>query len=345
MEKMTLDMIDETFARFEEGKLVHGRVVGVIAKGVLVNIGGKGDAIIYHEDLSEDEVKVGSEVTALVVNKKDENGYVKLSLKAAKDLIRDNDLANSLTVDSVVEVIITNVTKNFISARLGDFTVVIPALHVDFAYKNNLQTYKNKRVKCLIVEVDKKNKNIVGSIRLIRQKEKQDKEDAFWGSLYVSKVVEGEVKRITDFGAFIGVDGHDCLCHISDLSYYKVEKVEDVLKLNEVKQFVVLSFDRETRKISLGYKQLAVDERDEEFNKFKVGQVLVAKVKKVVNTGVILELNNVIDGFMHVSEAGYNVRNLTRKFRLEDEIKVKVIRVNKEERKISLSINALDDYE
>ena len=124
MEKMTLDMIDETFARFEEGKLVSGRVVGIVAKGVLVNIGGKGDAIIYHEDLSEDEVKVGSEVTALVVNKKDENGYVKLSLKAAKDLIRDNDLANSLTVDSVVEVIITNATKNFISARLGDLTLL-----------------------------------------------------------------------------------------------------------------------------------------------------------------------------------------------------------------------------
>lgn len=345
MEKMTLDMIDETFAKFSEGKLVTGKVEAFISKGVIINIGGKKDAIIYTEDLSDDELKVGDDVTAIVVSKKDENGYVKLSTKAAKDLIRENDLAKSLTVDSIVEVIVTNVSKHFVSAKLGDYTVIIPGLHVDYAYRNNLAVYKNKRVKCIIIEVDSDRKTIVGSIRLIKQKEKQDKEDAFWNSLYVSKVVDGEVKRITEFGAFIGVDGHDCLCHISDLSYYKIEKVEDILTIGETKQFVVLAFDRESRKISLGYKQLSVDERDEEFNKFSVGQVVVGKVKKVVNTGVIVSLNEVIDGFLHVSEAGYNVRNISRKFRLDSDVKVKIIRVNKQERKISLSVNALDDYE
>lgn len=345
MEKMSLDMIDSTFARYNEGSLVEGKVVAFLSKGVLVNIGGKGDAIIYKEDLSSEELKIGDDVTALVVNKKDENGYVKLSLKAAKDIIRDNELAGNLKEESVVEVIITDIAKHHISAKLGNYIVIIPEIHVDFACRNNLQSYKNKRVKCSILEVDRVNKRLVASIRLIKQQEKKDKENAFWDNLYVSKLVDGEVKRIVDFGAFVGVDEHDCLVHISDLSYYNVNKVEDVLKVGDVKQFVVLSFDRNARRVSLGYKQLVTDERDEQFAKFKVGQVITGKVKKVVNVGVIVSLNEFVDAFLHVSEAGYNVKNLTRKFPIDSEVKAKVIRIDSENRRISISINTLDDYE
>ena len=146
-EKMTIEMVDSTFARFQVGKIVKGTIVLVRSEGALINIGGKGDAFIYNEDLiNKQSLQVGEEIDAIVIDKKDENGYIKLSQKRADEIIKSNDLVAKLSIGDKIEVLVTSITKGGLVAKLGDYIVFIPQSQVDYQYRNNLKVYSNKNV-------------------------------------------------------------------------------------------------------------------------------------------------------------------------------------------------------
>lgn len=344
-EKMTIEMVDSTFARFQVGKLVKGTVVLVKNEGALINIGGKGDAFIYNEDLiNKNTLETGQEIDAIVIDKKDENGYIKLSQKRADEIIRSNDLVSKLSIGDKIQVLVTSITKNGLVARLGDYTVFIPQSQVDYQYRNNLKVYLNKNTTCLVSDLDLISKKLVASIRAYVQKEKLDKENAFWSGIYEDKLVKGEVKRFVDFGAFISINGKDCLLHNSDVGYLG-EKAKDVLDLNKEYEFIVLKTNREEGRISLGYKQLHEDPRVKKFQHYNEGDIVKGIVTKTMDYGAFIRLEENVEGLLHNSEAGYDIKHISQICKTGDELEVKIISIDKENFKLSLSINALNDYE
>lgn len=344
-EKMTIEMVDSTFAKFQVGKLIKGTIVLIREEGAVINIGGKGDAFIYNEDLiNKNNIEIGEEINAIVVDKKDENGYIKLSQKRADEIIKSNDLVSKLSIGDKINVLISSITKGGLIAKLGDYTVFIPQSQVEFQYRNNLKIYSNKNVDCLIVDIDLMSKKLVASIRAFIQKEKIDKENAFWSGIYEDKLVKGTVKRFVDFGAFISVNGKDCLLHNSDVGYLG-EKAKDIFEINKEYEFVVLKTNKEEGRISLGYKQLYEDPRVKKFEKYNEGDTVKGIVSKIMEYGAFIKLEENVEGLLHNNEAGYDIKHITQVCKVGDELEVKIIAINKDDFKISLSINALNDYE
>lgn len=344
-EKMTIEMVDSTFARFQVGKLVKGIIVLIKDEGALINIGGKGDAFIYNEDLiNKDSLQAGEEIDAIVIDRKDENGYIKLSQKRADEIIRSNDLVSKLVIGDKIQVLVTSITKSGLVAKLGDYVVFIPQSQVDYQYRNNLKVYANKNITCMVVDLDLINKKLVASIRAYVQKEKVDKENAFWSGIYEEKLVKGIVKRFVDFGAFVSINGKDCLVHNNDVGYLG-EKAKDVFELNKEYEFVVLKTNREEGRISLGYKQLQEDPRIKKFEKYNEGDIVKGIVTKAMDYGAFIKFEENVEGLLHNSEAGYDIKHITQVCKVGDEVEVKIISIDKENFKLSLSINALNDYE
>ncbi|MDD4157393.1 MAG: S1 RNA-binding domain-containing protein [Candidatus Cloacimonetes bacterium] len=341
-EKMSLELVDSTFAKFKEGKSVNGKVVFINNNGALINIGGKGDAFIYNEDfLDKTQVKEGDEITAIVVSKKDENGYIKLSEKRAKEIIRNNETVINMKEGDQIEITINTIVKGGMIGKLGDFNVFVPQSQVDYMYRNDLLHYKNVKIKCSVMDIDLVSKKIVASIRQLKEKVKLDQENNFWSNIEEGKLVKGIVKRFATYGVFVNVNGKDCLLHNNDVSYMK-ERAENIFTVDEEYDFVVLKADREENRVSLGYKQLMEDPRKALYNKYNKNQIVSGIVKKILPYGAIIELENGVAGFLHISEAGYGLRNMAEKFKVNETIETKILEVNDKEMRISLSINALN---
>ena len=339
---MTLEMVESTLARFNVGKLVKGTVVMLTSKGALINIGGKGDAFIYNEDISEETLEVGQEIDALVVDKKDENGYVKLSLTKAKELKEVERLLNGLAVNDIIKVNIKNAVNGGLVAKLGEFNVFIPQSQVDFKYKNNLKSYVQKDVDVLVLEINPTRKKIVASIRAITEKIKAEKEEEFWQGIAVDKIVEGKVKKFVDFGAFVDVNGKSCLVHNHDVGYFN-EKAKDVFKLDETYSFIVLNINRQENKVALGYKQLFEDPRIAIFNDLTIRQKVKGTVVRIAKYGAFINIAEHVDGLLHISEAGYDIKDITEVCNIGDELELSIIDIDKDEYKIALSLREYDE--
>lgn len=341
-EKMSLELIDSTFAKFKEGKAVNGKVVLINNNGALVNIGGKGDAFIYNDDfLDKTQIKEGDEITAIVISKKDENGYIKLSEKKAKEILSNNELVANLQEGDEIELSIYNIVKGGMIGKLGDFNVFVPQSQVDYMYRNDLMHYKNLKVKCSVMDIDLASKKIVASIRQLKEKLKIQQENDFWSNIEEGKLVKGIVKRFATYGVFVNVNGKDCLLHNNDVSYMK-EKAENIFEKDHEYNFIVLKTDREENRVSLGYKQLTEDPRKELYKKYNKNQIVNGTIKKLLPYGAIIELENGVAGFLHISEAGYGLRNMGEKFKVGDTLETKILDVNIEDMRIGLSINSLN---
>ncbi len=337
MEKMTLEMVESTLARYNVGKIVEGTVVMMTKYGALINIGGKGDAFIYNDDLAKETLEVGQTIQAIVVDKKDENGYVKLSLAKAKELQKANELLKGLKEGDTISVSVKNEVKGGLVAKLGEFNVFIPQSQVEFKHKNDLKFYVGKDIDVTVMEINLTKKKIVASIRLLVNRIYEEKENEFWGGIAVDKVVEGKVTKFVDFGAFVEVNGRSCLVHNNDVGYFN-EKASAVFKIGETYSFVVLKSDRENNKISLGYKQLMEDPRIAIFNNFEVGQKLKGKVVRLAKFGAFINVAEHIDGLLHNSEAGYNIKNIEEVCKVGDELEVTIKDVDRENFKLALTL-------
>ncbi len=342
MEKMTLEMVESTLARFNVGKMVEGTVVMYTKDGALINIGGKGDAIVYNDELQDSKPEVGQTIKAIVLDKKDENGYIKLSIAKAKEIEEADKILKGLKVGDEITVNVKNAVAGGLVARLGEFSVFIPQSQVEFKYKNDLKHYVGTDCKALVLEINATKKKIVASIRSLNNKLREEKEDSFWNGIAVNKIVEGKVTKFVDFGAFVDVNGKSCLLHNSDVGYFK-EKASDVLKLNETYTFIVLACNREENKVSLGYKQLIEDPRIAIFNQFTIGQKVKGKVIKTTNYGAFINICEHVDGLLHNSEAGYNIKDIQEVCKVGDELELTIIDIDKENFKLSLSLRAFDE--
>ncbi len=357
VQKMTMQNVVEDIdknERYHKGQIISAKIVSATEEGVYVSASGKLEILLPKDELDCSEYtrevyagRVGEELQLMVVEL---NPKVKLSEKSVKKVKEEEALLSDVEAGKEFSVICTGFNKGGLTAELGTYPVFIPAKEIRSGYVNDLEKYKGKKLRLRLLEIRKeRRKEIIASQRVILEEEKAakdaqraEKEEAFFNTIEVGATVEGKVERVTSFGAFVSVNGFDCLAHISDLSWTGVKEVTDVLEIGKRYQFKVLKIDRENKKVSIGYKQLQPEPWDLAAEKYAEGDIVHGKVVRIVPFGAFVEIEKGIDGLVHVSQITHEwLENPTSVLSIGEEIDAKVLAFNPAERKITLSIKAL----
>lgn len=353
MEEVVANM--DSQPKFKKGQLVTATISSADDSGVAVLLPLAKKEIILDKEEVDCEVynkedfnaKLGEEIELMVVA----INPVKLSQKKIKQLKEEEAAIAEIKDGKEFEVVCTGFNKGGLTAELGSYVVFVPAREIRSGYVKELDKYVGKKLRLRLIEIKtERRKEIIASQRVIIEEEKAAKEAAkaakeaeFFASIHVDDVVEGKVERITSFGAFVSVNGFDCLAHISDLSWTGVKSVADVLEIGTVYQFKVLKIDEEAKKVSIGYKQLQPQPWDLAAEKYAEGDVVHGKVVRIVPFGAFVEVEKGIDGLVHVSQISHEfLENPTAALAIGQEVDAKIIKLDCAEKKMTLSIKALE---
>jgi small subunit ribosomal protein S1 len=341
---------DATMQPFEEGEVVTGNVVRIDKDEVLVDIGYKSEGVIPAGELSirksvdpHDEVHLGEEVDAMVLTKEDQDGRLIMSKKRArfeKAWRRIEGAAESgePVVGSVIEVV-----KGGLIIDLG-VRGFLPASLVDIRRVPNLDEYLGTQIETKVIELNRSRNNVVLSRRAVLEEERKEVRQQILDRLQPGLVVEGQISNIVDFGAFVDLDGIDGLIHISELSWSHVNHPSEILGIGDTVQVKVLDIDRERQRISLGLKQTQEDPWQRIVDTYNINDELAGKVTKVVTFGAFVEVLDGVEGLVHISElAGHHVESPREIVHPGDEIRVKILEIDSERRRLSLSAKRVED--
>ena len=336
--------IDSSIRRIRPGQIVTGTVIGITDSEVLVNVGYKSDGYIPRAEFSTDpeaeiDVKEGEEIDVEVVKVNDGEGNVLLSRKNVQSKKFWDDLMAEETEGKTFETVVKEVVKGGLIAEMeGGVRAFIPASHVSTKYVENLSEYVGKTVKVKVLEIDKQRKRIVASIKQVLLEEAAAREQEKWDSLVVGSKIHGIVRRITDFGAFVDIGGLDGLVHVTDAAWGRVKHPSDVLSVNQEIDVLILGVDKEKKRISLGYKQLQPKPWTMAGEKYPVGSIVEGKVVRIVPFGAFVALEPTIDGLIHISQvATRRIEKVEDELKVGDIVRCKVLEVNPEAKRISLS--------
>ncbi|MGN6373726.1 MAG: 30S ribosomal protein S1 [Solirubrobacteraceae bacterium] len=341
---------DATMQPFEEGEVVTGHVVRIDKDEVLVDIGYKSEGVIPANELSirksvdpHDEVHLGEEVDAMVLTKEDQDGRLIMSKKRArfeKAWRRIEAAAESGEpgTGSVLEVV-----KGGLIIDLG-VRGFLPASLVDIRRVPNLDEYLGTEIETKVIELNRSRNNVVLSRRAVLEEERKEVRQQILDRLQPGLIVEGQISNIVDFGAFVDLDGIDGLIHISELSWSHVNHPSEILNIGDTVQVKVLDIDRDRQRISLGLKQTQEDPWQRIVDTYNVGDELEGKVTKVVTFGAFVEILDGVEGLVHISElAGHHVESPREIVHPSDEIRVKILEIDSDRRRLSLSAKRVED--
>lgn len=338
-EKFDLNSIDKTFVRFSVGSKVSGEVVAKSQDGYIINIGGKKDGLIPYED--GQEINVGDEVEAIIMSTHSDTGAIVLSKKKADDIKKGSELVSNLKVGDNTSVVITDSNNNGLISKIGTVSLFIPASQIS-THRADMRKYVGEKVNVQILEIDLSTNKIVASIKAYDRQEKLTKEKAFWESMYENKIVSGVVSHFADFGAFVKVDGFDCLLHNNEASYQVGKKASEVVEIDKEYQFKVIKVDKENKKISLSLKALQQNPLIDKYKKYNVGDVVNATVKKILPFGAILSIEDGVDGMLHIKEASaFYIKNIYEVAKVGEVLKVQIIECDPDNTRIAFSLKAL----
>ncbi len=340
--------VEESFVSYRVGKRIKGTVISADEKGIKLSIGGKNDGFIRKEDVNIDgsyepeQFTQGMELETKIISTNDpDTGCILLSKKEIDEIKEADKIVETIRNGESFDITIDKPVKGGLLAKLGTYSVFIPASQIKERFVSDLKAYAGKKMNVVALEIDDAKHKIVASHRKIVEAEKAEKAEIFWTHVVPNVVVSGVVKRITPFGAFVSVDGVDCLAHIVDLSWTHIKSVDEVLTIGQSYEFLVLVADREKGRVSLGYKQLQPHPFVACMEKHPIGSTLKGKVVSVVPFGVFVEVEPHIEGLVHVSEVAHSfVKDINEAVKVGDEVEVKVLNYDEANKKINLSIKA-----
>ncbi len=343
---------DSTFPTINEGEVVHGKVVRVDKDEVLVDIGYKSEGVIPVAELSirrsinpADEVGIGDEIDALVLTKEDAEGRLILSKKRARFEMAWKAIEQSAESGQPVTGRVIEVVKGGLILDLG-VRGFLPASLVDIRRVQDLDEFLGKELRCKVIELNRSRNNVVLSRRAVLEDERKEMRQAILDRLSPGDVVEGHISNIVDFGAFVDLDGMDGLIHISELSWSHVNHPSEVLEIGQSVKVKVLDIDRDRQRISLGLKQTQTDPWQQVLDSYGEGDVVQGRVTKVVTFGAFVEILPGVEGLVHISElAQHHVENPREIVSQGDLVNVKIIEIDAERRRLSLSLKRIEEGE
>jgi len=343
-------LIDETITDFDDGDLVTGTVVQVERDEVLLDIGYKSEGVIPARELSirkdadpHDVVQLGDEIEALVLQKEDKDGRLILSKKRAAyerswAQIEEKFNNGENVVGEVIEVV-----KGGLILDIG-LRGFLPASLVDLRRVKDLHAFLGEKLECRVIEMDRNRNNVVLSRRVVLEEDRKQERQEILEKLHKGQILPGTVSSIVDFGAFVDLGGIDGLVHISELSWSHVNHPSEVVSVGDKVEVQVLDVDLDRERISLGLKQTQDDPWKQLVKDFSVGVIVTGKVTKIVPFGSFVEIGEGVEGLVHISEmARGHVETPEDVVAVGDEVQVKIMDIDLDRRRISLSIRAANE--
>jgi len=344
------EMLEETLKTIYNGDKVKGVVVAITGTEISVDLGTKYSGFIPTSEFTddgikvEDAVKVGDEIEAVVVRVNDVEGTAQLSKKRLDAAKSWNDVEAAAEDGTVLEGVVTEENKGGIVVNVKGVRVFVPASQTDLPREANLSELLKKTVRLKITEVNKARKRVVGSIRRVAQAERRARTEAIWNEIEVGKKYHGTVKSLTSYGAFVDIGGIDGMVHVSELSWGRIHQPSEVVSVGDEIDVYVINFDREKRKISLGYKDPDGNPWTVFTNKYSVGDVAQVKIVKLMEFGAFAEVVPGVDGLIHISQiANRRIGKPGDVLTVGDVVDAKITAIDEEKHKVSLSIRALSE--
>ena len=340
---------EDTLKNLQEGQIIRGRVIQVTPSEVIVDIGYKSEGVISIAEFTDYEghvtVAVNDKIDVLLETTEDQNGYVVLSKDKAEKMRVWDDVEKAFREGTNVRGRIIDRIKGGLAVDIG-VKAFLPGSLVDTKPVKNLDFLRGKDFEFKVISVDKKRGNIVLSRKAVIEVEQEAKKRETLAQLEEGRVLRGTVKNLTDYGAFVDLGGLDGLLHVTDISWGRINHPSDVLKVGDEIDVVVLKFDKETERVSLGTKQLTADPWEQVPEKYPVGSRVSGRVTNVTDYGAFVELEQGIEGLIHVSEMSWSkkMKNPSKVVSVGDTVEAIISDVNTDTRRISLSLkNTLPD--
>lgn len=336
-EKFDMSAIDRTFANYKRGQMFDGVVVKKGEDGCVFNIGGKNDAFLPKEEVDDyDALKMGDRFKVIITKK---NGSdIEVSKSMADDIILATQNASRLKLGSKFTFVVTNVDKDGLHSKLGEYSIFIPMSEIS---PKNRDVHKTigKQFEATVTEIDKYKRQIIASIKLLEEKVKETNEALFWNSIFINKIVRGKVKKIMPYGAFVDVGGVDCFLHISNMSYNRIGNPSEIIKEGEEYNFKVIELDRENKKVTLSLKALQESPRLIAIKELHVGAIYKGIVVKILQFGAIIKLENGATGLLHIKNATEaNNKQIYEIVKLDQRVEVEVIDKDEENERVSFKL-------
>jgi small subunit ribosomal protein S1 len=335
-----------TVTTVNRGEVVNGIVVGINDRDVILNIGFKSDGLVpLAEFKDQPDLKIGDQVEIFIEEREDKMGQLVLSRRKAKLVKGWERIQKALDEDLVIEGFVKRRTKGGLIVDVYGIEAFLPGSQIDVKPIRDFDIYVNKAMEVKVVKINYTNDNVVVSHKVLIEKDLEEQKVAILSNLEKGQVLEGTIKNMTNFGVFIDLGGVDGLLHITDISWGRINHPEEVLKLDQVVKVVVLDFDEDKKRISLGMKQLTPHPWDSLPAEVQVGSKVKGRIVNVADYGTFLELQPGVEGLIHVSEMSWSqhLRNPQDFMKVGDEVEAVVLTIDRDERKMSLGIKQLSE--
>ena len=340
-------MLEESFKTIHAGEVVEGTVIDVKPEEIVLNIGYKSDGILTRNEYTNEPnidlttvAKVGDKMEVKVLKVNDGEGQVSLTYKRLAAEKGNKRIEDAFNTQEILTAKVTQVLDGGICVVVDEVRIFIPASLVSDVYEKDLSKYAGEEISFVITEYNPKRRRYIGNRKVLLVAEKEEKQKALYEKIHAGDVVEGTVKNITDFGAFIDLGGADGLLHISEMSWGRVENPKKVFKVGEA--VTVLIKEIEGNKIALSMKFEDANPWKDSAVKYAVGNVVTGKVARMTDFGAFIELENGVDALLHVSQISKeHIEKPADVLKVGEEVTAKVVDFNEADKKISLSIKAM----
>lgn len=342
-----MNSLEDSLKKIYPKEIVKGTVIDVKDDEVFVDIQFRADGIIKLDEMTEEEAKdpknsfnVGDEIDVFVIKLDDGEGNVSLSTRRVEGMKVWKDLAEKAENDELVHGVVSGFNKGGLTVNVEGINGFVPASQIATYFVKNFKKFVGEEWDLKIISIDQRKNRLV----LSRKEVVEDELDGLWEELEEGEVVTGKVARLTDFGAFVEVNGLDGLLHVSDIAWSRVEHPSDVLNVGDEIEVKILKLNQEKNRISLGRKQLLEKPFEAFVNQHEVGDVVTGKVVNLLDFGAFVEVADGVEGLVHVSEISWeHVEKPSDELNVGDEIEVKIISIDTDEEKVGLSIKALKE--
>ena len=336
-------LIDQEFREFREGSIVNGTILDIRPQVVIVDIGYKSEGVVPVQEFEDEEIEVGDEVEILLEKLEDDDGMIVLSKEKAAHKQNWDKIVAVFEEGGLVRGKVKSAVKGGLMVNVG-VEAFLPGSQVDIIPPKDLSEYVGNIYEFKIVKVNDDRKNIVLSRREVIEAERSERRQKFLQTVTVGDKVTGQVKNLTDFGAFVDLEGMDGLLHITDMSWGRIAHPSELLRIGQEVDVQILEVDREKERVSLGLKQMSDNPWADIQAKFPIGAEVSGKVTKLLPYGAFVEIEKGVEGLVHVSELSW-VKRITRPsdvLELEQELKAVVLGISEDEQKISLGVRQLE---
>ncbi|KAB7731677.1 30S ribosomal protein S1 [Rudanella paleaurantiibacter] len=340
------ELYGNTLSQVNEKEVVTGTVVGITDREIILNIGFKSDGLVPASEFRDmPDLKMGDEIEVYVENQEDPNGQLVLSRKKAKVITAWQKIQRALDEDLVIDGFVKRRTKGGLIVDIYSIEAFLPGSQIDVKPIRDFDVFVGKKMEVKVVKINYANDNVVVSHKVLIEKDLEAQRAQILNNLEKGQVLEGVIKNMTNFGVFIDLGGVDGLLHITDISWGRINHPSEVLHLDQRVNVVVLDFDEDKKRISLGMKQLQAHPWDALAAEIQVGSRVKGKIVNVADYGAFLEIMPGVEGLIHVSEMSWSqhLRNPQEFLKVGDEVEAVVLTLDRQERKMSLGIKQLTE--